>query len=72
MSNIFGSESKNKNKNNNELDEIIREMEEKANANNLEIPEDDDEFNEILSDDNANEFTELNEIQTGKKSNLVL
>jgi hypothetical protein len=72
MSNIFGSESKNKNKNNNELDEIIREMEEKANANNLEIPDDDDEFNEILSDDNANEFTELNEIQTGKKSNLVL
>lgn len=72
MSNIFGSESKNKNKNNNELDEIIREMEEKANANNLEIPDDDDEFNEILSDDNANEFTDLNEIQTTKKSNMVL
>lgn len=73
MSNIFGSESKKQNKNNDDLDEIIKEME--RNTNGLEIPDEDDgdgEFNEILSDDNQNEYTELEEIQNNKKKNLVL
>jgi hypothetical protein len=77
LGNLF-SESKNLNKKNDDLDEIIKELERNQNnQNNLEIPDDRelDDLNEILSDSNQNEFSELNEIQfdSKKKSkNLIL
>jgi hypothetical protein len=71
MSSIFGPESKKVQKNNDELDEIIKEMEKNTNA--LEIPnEDDQEFNEILSDDNNPEYSGLDEIQPPKKKSIAL
>lgn len=70
LSNIF-NDSTRTNKNNDDLDEIIKEMEKNQNQNNLDIPTEDDDggFNEILSD-SVNDLSELNEIQQPK--NLVL
>lgn len=62
--------SKKSNKNNDDLDEIIKEMENqyststKKNNNKLDIPdENDSELNEILSDNDYEESFQLNEIQ---------
>lgn len=83
LANIFGGDNSRPTKGNDELDEIIREIE--NSQNNLSLPEeqeeedgqgeetgdnDDDGYNEILSDSQANETADLNEIQDSK--NLIL
>jgi hypothetical protein len=74
LSHIF-NDSTGANKNNDDLDDIIKEMEHNQNQNNLDIPTEDDDggFNEILSD-SVNDFSELNEIQQQQQQpkNLVL
>jgi hypothetical protein len=78
LANIFGGDNSRPTKGNDELDEIIREIE--NSQNNLSLPEEedggqgeeteDDGYNEILSDSQANETADLNEIQDSK--NLIL